>query len=198
MSERLYFKAPIAVFVLLFFLFYQNVLLAVSEFYIYKNNEPDTNHFLSVAKTGDFENLIHESYNLSALSEDGNCIKISYTPCEIDKHNWTSISWMVSDTEKENAYDLQGAKRIAFYAKGEEGGETVQFDSGAISYENGHLSGGSTGAVVLSGEWREYSIDLDGADLSLTKIGFSCTINKFDNPQGAVIYLDEIKYEFWD
>jgi hypothetical protein len=51
------------------------------------------------------------------------------------------------------------------------------------------------GPVVLSKEWRQYTLDLKGKDLSYINGGFCWATNVDVNPQGATFYLDEIRYE---
>ena len=49
--------------------------------------------------------------------------------------------------------------------------------------------------MVLTQEWKQYTIDLRGKDLSYMIGGFCWATNADVNPEGATFYLDEIKYE---
>jgi hypothetical protein len=51
------------------------------------------------------------------------------------------------------------------------------------------------GPVVLEKTWKQYEIDLKGKDLSYIIGGFCWAGNLDGNPDGAVFYLDEIRYE---
>ena len=51
------------------------------------------------------------------------------------------------------------------------------------------------GPVVLDKEWKQYTIDLKGKDLSYIIGGFAWATNLDVDPDGCVFYLDEIKYE---
>ena len=53
---------------------------------------------------------------------------------------------------------------------------------------------GVTGPVTLTKEWKKYTIDLSGTDLSYISGGFCLTMTQINNPNGAVIYLDDIRY----
>ena len=191
MKKKIYPKPLTALFALLLFLSLQTISYATSEFYVYKDYQSGINHFLSVKKNGDFKNIILEPDCDASLKRHGSCIEINYSPKNYDEHSWASISWVAS----REPYNLSGAQRLSFLAKGHKGGEIVQFDLGSMSSED-NLSSGSTGAIILGKEWQEYNIHLEGLDLSSMIVGFSCTINRFDNLKGAVFYLDEIKYEF--
>jgi hypothetical protein len=103
-------------------------------------------------------------------------------------------------------YNLRGAKRLKFKARGEVGGERVQFYMGGLAnnddsapypdtaekhYDNGAF-------VTLSAEWTDYVIDLSGLDLSRIASGFGWASNELQNSgkEKIVFYLDEIIYEF--
>ena len=51
------------------------------------------------------------------------------------------------------------------------------------------------GPVILTPEWKEYSIDLRGKDLSYISGGLAWSTNIEVNPQSCVFYLDDIVYE---
>ena len=51
-------------------------------------------------------------------------------------------------------------------------------------------------AIVLTKEWRKYTIDLAKADLSAISGGFCWMANVDMNPYGMTFYLDDIRYEF--
>jgi hypothetical protein len=51
------------------------------------------------------------------------------------------------------------------------------------------------GPVILTKEWKQYSIDLKGKDASYVNGGFCWATNTDKNPEGVTFYLDEMKYE---
>ena len=53
----------------------------------------------------------------------------------------------------------------------------------------------SIGPVVLTQDWKQYTIDLRGKDLGYIIGGFAWSTNIDVNPDGATFYLDEIRYE---
>jgi len=51
------------------------------------------------------------------------------------------------------------------------------------------------GPVTLGKEWKKYTIDLAGKNLSNIIGGFAWSASRDDNPDGFVIYLDDIRFE---
>lgn len=96
--------------------------------------------------------------------------------------------------DKPGGFDLTGAKKLTFWARGEEGGEKVDFVMGVLKGKkfNDSASGELKG-VVLTNEWKQYEIDLAGKDLKQIKTGFGWVVGGQGKP--VTFYLDEIKYE---
>lgn len=116
-------------------------------------------------------------------------------------------------------YDLRGATRLTFWARGARGGERVEFFAFGIGRnpENGipqkgkdypdsspkatlcGLVGRDPGAtpcfVTLTADWRPYTITLDGLDLSYVIGGFGWVTSATENSdQPITFYLDDIRY----
>jgi hypothetical protein len=71
----------------------------------------------------------------------------------------------------------------------------VEFKVGGIMGEYSDSDMASIGPVILTKEWKQYTIDLRGKDMSYIIGGFCWATNIDVNPEGAVFYLDEIRYE---
>jgi hypothetical protein len=194
MLTRKYFICLCAASLMFISLFFIDTSSALTRFYIFKGEKNPVNNSLAVEKRGDTESI---SYRIENDGVAGSVIKVLYRPTEQDKHDWVSISWVTSSYKGE-FYDIAGAERIAFLAKGREGREIVQFEISSISNRQSKTTSASTEAIILTDEWQEYSIDLEEVDLSSLKAAFSLTINRIDNLGGADIYLDKIRYEIWD
>jgi hypothetical protein len=61
--------------------------------------------------------------------------------------------------------------------------------------EDGDSDEASISPVELTKEWKKYTIDLKGVDLSHIIGGFGFAANSDVNPDGFTIYLDEIQLE---
>lgn len=95
--------------------------------------------------------------------------------------------------------DLSGGKyrRIAFWAKGQNGGEIAEFRAGGL----GHIKTRhrdtfdvTAGKIKLGKDWSEYAIYVTDADLSSVMTPFCVLFHAEDNTNGAIIYLDDIEY----
>src|SRR5439155_24004673 len=105
------------------------------------------------------------------------CMKLQYTAPD----NFGGIVWQNPPNDwgdQPGGKDLSGAQRLTFWARGEAGGEKVEFKFGVLGAEKkfpDSPSGGIT--VTLTKEWKQYAIDLRGKDLSLIKTAF-CRLHK--------------------
>ena len=160
------------------------------EVYVYKDKDAPQNIFTSLAVGGDSHGLKMEN-NFDKIFEKGTtAIKISYVPHASDKNGWVRILW-----QKPGGYNLAGAKKLSFFARGERGDEVAEFELGSLSGACLDSDSTALAPVLLTKDWQEYKISLFDLDLSKITNGFSCVINKFDNRKGAVFYLDEIRFE---
>ena len=101
-------------------------------------------------------------------------------------------------------FDLTGATKLTFWAKGQQGGEQIEFFVGGVGRnpDTGNPTTpfpGSTPVVKitvsLSPAWQQYEIDVSNHDLSYVLGGFGWVANTSNNPNGAVFFLDDIQYE---
>lgn len=91
--------------------------------------------------------------------------------------------------------DLRGATTLSFAARGARGGEAVTFGYGYEPDRSGTAdSSRSRESLVLGNDWRRFSIDLRGKDLSSISGLFSLQLDRVGNPKGATIYIDDIRY----
>ncbi len=131
------------------------------------------------------------------------CFKVSYmTTCS---NRWAGVYWTnVADDSGANwgqstGRDLTGKKyaKINFWARGEKGGEVVEFgafgiDSGK-TYKDGCQKVTVPGRVnVLTTEWKLYSIKIPCETLKSVIGGFYWSASWNSNPSGLVFYLDDI------
>jgi hypothetical protein len=96
---------------------------------------------------------------------------------------------------QEKGFDLsnRGLTRITFWARGEHGNESVQFKAGGVASGFTYVDSFDYEPKLdanLSSEWRQYTIDLRGKNLSCVIGGFCWVCNS-----AATFYLDDLKYE---
>ena len=69
-----------------------------------------------------------------------------------------------------------------FKARGEKGGEVVEeFKMGGISGDYADSGTAASGPITLAKDWKEFSINLDGQELSSITGGFCWTANRDHN-----------------
>lgn len=90
-----------------------------------------------------------------------------------------------------------GYRRIAFWARGGAGGESVEFRAGGLGGVKTRYKDTfdlSAGRLRLTSAWKEYGIYVTNADLSSVMTPFCVLLHREDNPGRAVIYVDAIEY----
>jgi hypothetical protein len=110
-------------------------------------------------------------------------------------------------------FNLTGATKLTFFARGEKGGEQVEFFVGGTGWPDKPykeslpkvpcapkmFSNAKTAMVTLSREWRQYTIDLKGKDLSYLLSGFGWIVNGKWNHikpnEELTFYLDDIRFD---
>ena len=172
---------------------------AKARFYVYAEKGYFKNHFIPSGWMGDYGDMrISDGCRENPFSRRS-CIKVIYTGRRSQGAGWAGIYWQDPANNWGNlsgGYDLTGAEKLSFYAKGEKGGEIItEFKMGGIEGEFSDSTSTSIGPVVLTPEWKKYTIGLKDEDLSHIIGGFSFIVSQMENPEGATFYLDEIVYE---
>lgn len=165
-------------------------------FYIYKNYRAVENNFIPSGWMGDISAISFNDNWTSNCYSGSSCINISF---EARGNNWAGVYWQDPENNwgynPNGGFDLTGCTKITFKARGENGGENIEFFAGGINGTYGDsFSKTSTAYISLTQDWQEFTIDLAGKDLSHVIGGFGWVTNSDNNPQGATFYLDEIKY----
>ncbi|MBD3223075.1 hypothetical protein GF314_17745 [bacterium] len=122
------------------------------------------------------------------------CLRFTYEHPGV----WAGVAWQhpANDWGDEpGGFDLTGARRLTFWARGAEGDERLDVGVGLITsgkpyHDTVHVK---KEGLRLDREWKRYTIDLDGEDLSRVKTPFVWTAAG----QGRAIsfYLDDIQFE---
>ena len=101
--------------------------------------------------------------------------------------------------------DLTGATELRFYARGENGGEKVEFFCFGFGYDERNIPQNtyndsafklSSGTIELSKKWTEYTVSIPaGTNLGNISCGFGFVCSGADNGVSEnIIYLDDIRY----
>lgn len=186
--------------------------------YVYKDFGLTRNHFTQKAKmAGINQSLVmdmDENWRKDPC-EGSSCIRCEQITREGDWGGWLFLNGYLPEGESEvllndgsmsgQGLDLTGADALRFYAKGEKGGEKVEFFTCGFGYDA--ASGAktvqypdsttkkSTGWIELTNEWQEYEIPLKDADLSYVVCGFGYVLNDTMNGNADnVFFLDGIRF----
>ncbi len=121
------------------------------------------------------------------------CVKIEFT----EPAGWGGIVWQSPAGDwgdQPGGFDLAGAKKLSFWARGQEGGESAKFGFGIIEEDKTYFD---TARVVseisLTSEWKKYELPLEGKDLSRIKSGFYVVTESKGLP--FEFYVDEVVVE---
>ena len=168
-------------------------------FYIYSDRSSVRNHFIPAGWMGDHGDIKYEGASKEDPYLGESCIKITYSGKRAQGAEWAGIYWENPANNwgsVDAGFDLSKATSLTFWARGEKGGERIEeFKTGGLMGEFSDSDSGVVGPVILNKEWTKYTIDLKGKDMSYIYGGFCFSTNVDNNPDGAVFYLYEIKFE---
>jgi hypothetical protein len=166
-------------------------------FYVYKDGGSKQNRYFASGFTGDYSSIKMEERWKDNPKDGETCLKFIYTGEPTQELRWAGVffqnpanNWGTIDA----GYDLTGAKKLTFFARGEQGGEVVEFKFGGVSAAYSDSCSASTGPLVLTKDWKEYEIPLEDQDLSYVLTGFAWVVEQKNAPDGQVFYLDEIAF----
>ena len=122
------------------------------------------------------------------------CLRFEYQ----DAGEWGGVAWQDPPGDwgdKPGGWNFTGAKKLAFWARGDNGDETVSFKFGILGAGKKFpdSGGGELAGVKLGKDWREYVIDLAGKDLTCVKTGFVWSLAGQGHP--VTFYLADIRFE---
>jgi len=168
-------------------------------FAVYTDKGSPKNHFIPSGWMGDFGDVSYNDGSQENPYSGTTCIKIIYTGKASNGARWAGIYWQNPANNwgtKKGGFDLTGATKLTFWAKGENGDERIEeFKLGGLTGDYPDSDSAGIGPVILTKKWKQYTIDLRGKDLSYISGGFCWATNVDVNPQGATFYLDDIMYE---
>lgn len=169
-------------------------------FLIYADKGTRNNHYVPSGFMPDGKCILFDDTWKENCHSGSSCIKIEYdVACSKQGQKWAGIYWLNPPNNwgtQKGGFNLTGAQKLTFWAKGEKGSERIEeFKIGGITGQYPDSDTAVIGPVILSPEWKEYTIDLRGKDLTYISGGFTWATNVDVNPVNCVFYLDDIKYE---
>ncbi len=189
--------------------------------YVYKDFGDSENHFTQrMLMSGKDASLVHpmdDHWQQNPHSGDS-CIRCEIVTKPEDWGGWLFVNGYLPEGSSEprinnadapnQGMNLTGASVLRFWARGEKGGEMVEFLVGGYQYGSDAAYPDScetqrTEYIELDKEWTEYAIDLDGVDTSYLILGFGFSMTGNEPSTGTdesgtadnVFYLDDIRFE---
>jgi len=174
-------------------------------FYVYADFGAPHNHFVPEGFMGCSAGIQIDQNSRTNPYSGVSSIKITFIP-QTNCLKWAGVYWWDPPSgnwcSKPGGFDLTGWNKLTFWARGDKGGEVVEFKVGGLKKADGTTPcdslqpEGTTAQVTLPKdpkEWKQYTISLYGKDLSHIAGGFVWVTNA---TQEEAIYLDEIRFEW--
>lgn len=122
------------------------------------------------------------------------CLRFTYR----NPGQWVGVAWQDPANDwgdQPGGYDLTGATRLTFWARGQRGGEILSFRVGLITSGKPYHDSLNVEKknVRLSTEWKRYTIKLKGEDLSRIKTPLVWTAA--GHGRELTFDLDDIRFE---
>ncbi len=187
--------------------------------YVYRDFGDTENHYTQKALMAGMDASrvrdMNENWQENPYS-GSSCIRCEQITHEGDWGGWLFLNGYLPEgsnvpelndgTVDGQGLDLSGAERLTFFARGEKGGEQVEFFTCGFGYNSewnvqvvpfpDSSMKRSTGVVTLTREWTQFSIDLSSADMSSIVCGFGYVLKgNVPGDREKVCYLDEIRFE---
>jgi len=195
------------------------------QFWIYSDGDSAGNHFVALARMSNWDDKHNSAeaekrlppMNMFCSNQPHSgleCIEANFRPLtERDWGAWYFMNGVLIGTNASPApnwgdspgsgWNLSGAVRLSFWARGRIGGEQVEFFAFGVGrnpktgmpshpYPDSSLKR-SLGCISLTREWKQYEISLQRAKLDYVLGGFGWAAAARDNSiRSITFYLDDI------
>ncbi len=169
------------------------------EFWIYTDKGAKDNHFAASGWMGDANDIKLLDTSTDNPHSGKTCMQFTYTAKRSSGQGWVGVYWQNPANNwgsKKGGFDLTGLNKVTFWARGAKGGEIIQkFTVGGIKGTYPDSTSVEMGPVELTDQWKQYTINLTGKDLSYISGGFGWVSTADLDPNGITFFLDDIKYE---
>ncbi len=167
---------------------------------IYADKGTRGNHYVPSGFMPDGKCITFDDTWTDKCHSGSTCIKVNYdVACSKAGQKWAGIYWLNPANNwgsQKGGFNLTGAAKLTFWAKGEKGGERIEeVKMGGLTGQFPDSDTAVIGPIILTPEWQQYTIDLRGKDLSSITGGFAWSTNVDVNPEACTFYLDDIQYE---
>ena len=163
-------------------------------FIVYDEKGSANNHYIASGWMGNAKAVKMDEGCTNNPHGGKTCLRFEYSTAA----DWAGIVWQDPANDwgdLAGGYDLTGAKKLKFWARGDKGDEMVTFKFGILGADKNHpdSASGDSGTIKLTKEWTEYAIDLEGKDLTHIKTGFVWSLA--GQGKSLSFYLDDMRFE---
>ncbi len=149
--------------------------------------------FVPSGYMGDYAAIKMDERSVDAPHAGSHCTRVDFTKND----GWGGVVWQHPHNDWGDApggYDLTGATKLTFWARGADGGEKVKFGYGLIDRDKPFYDTAKGEIeIALTKDWKQYEISLVGRDLKRIKSGFYWTLGGQGKP--LTFFLDDVRYE---
>jgi len=171
------------------------------QLYVYKDKGFRFNHYAASGFMPDGKCVAINDRWTDNCGDSRSCIQAKYDrDCSATGDGWSGVFWLDPANnwgDLKGGINLTGATKLVFMARGEKGGEVVTFKMGGVGYggkPHPDSDDASSGPLTLTKDWKEYSIDLTGKDLSHIIGGFAWVGTAKENQSNITFYIRDIYY----
>lgn len=143
-------------------------------------------------------NAIQIDTNCATKPKSGKyCMRWKYDISKSTKNGWAGVYWQypANNWGSKKGMDLTGYKKLSFWIRGETGKEVLDIKVGGITGDFPDSCSRELKGIRLSSEWKQYTIDVSGCNLSNVIGGFCWAADSGKNTGVVTFYLDNIIYE---
>lgn len=161
-------------------------------FYVYQDNKDVP--YIPSAYMGDFKDMTLDMSAKDQVHSGETSIKISYNAMS----GWFGIGFVDPADDwgdKPGGYNVSGAKKFTFWAKGSSGNVSGKFGYGMIDKGKKYYDSDKRNMpIYLTTEWKKYEIKIpEGTDLRCIRSGF--VLYSQGNDEKFSIWIDDIQFE---
>jgi hypothetical protein len=158
--------------------------------------EAITSNFVLSGWAGDLDVISTDEKWSTDFHSEPTCLKFVYSPNDQQGEGWAGRLWVDASYPKySSGVSLADVEKLTFWARGDKGGERVEFRVGGAAISDPQPSF-TTHVVTLSEKWQSFTIDFtDRSNLDYVFCGFSWLTTQELNPNGCTFYLDYIQFE---
>ena len=147
------------------------------------------NHYIPSGWMGDYGDIKLDEGWKENPQAGKSCTKFSYSAQGKQGANWAGVFWQNPANnwgEKKGGFDVRGAKKLTFWARGEKGEERImEFKVGGISGSYPDSDSASIGPIDLTAEWQQFTIDLVDRICRTLTAGFAGRPTRIPIPMAA-------------